>query len=208
MLLDTEPVLAEVDGPVVMVGFSLGGDGCLLRAAATPDAVAGVVLVDVAPHVEPEGVGPVQTFLEAGLSGFAELGDAAVAVAAMSGGSADPDADHSGLARHMRRDENTGRWFWRWDPAHFDEPDLAARERELNACAAALDVPILLVRGALSSMLSDDSVERFLAVRPDARYLNVTDAGHGASGSTNDAFGAAIVDFVTEVFAAVPAAAS
>jgi pimeloyl-ACP methyl ester carboxylesterase len=198
MLLDTEAVLADITGPVVLVGFSLGGDGCLMRAAASPARAAGVVLVDVAPHVEPDGVDPVQTFLEASVAGFAELYDAAAAVAAMSGAVADPAGDYSGLARHLRRDEARSRWFWKWDPSHFGDPDLALRERELNDAARAIDAPMMLVRGALSSMLSDESVERFLAVCPTARYVNVTDAGHGASGSTNDAFARAIVEFATE----------
>ena len=66
--------------------------------------------------------------------------------------------------------------------------------------AATTSAPVMVVRGALSSMLSDHSVERFLEVRPDAAYVNVTDAGHGASGSANDAFALAVVDFATRAF--------
>jgi pimeloyl-ACP methyl ester carboxylesterase len=202
LALDLEAVVADLTRPPVLVGFSLGGDTCLMHAAAAQDGVAGVVLVDVAPHVEPGGVDQVQEFLNASLPGFAEPADAAVAVARLNGDEPPADLAAAGAAmqRHLRLDPTTDRWHWKWDPAHFEsEPPLEQREAELNDAARRVSAPIMLVRGALSAMLSDRSVARLLAVRPDVRYVNVADAGHASSGGTNARFTDAILDFAQDV---------
>ncbi|MDF1602223.1 alpha/beta hydrolase [Nocardioides sp. YIM 152315] len=202
MLLDLEPVMADLARPAVLVGFSMGGDTCLLRAASSPQTVAGVVLVDVAPHVEPDGVGPVQAFLNVSLAGFVDPADAATAVAKLNDQPppTDVQAARRAMERHLRHDPTSSRWYWKWDPAHFEnDPPLELRERELNDAARAATAPLMLVRGALSAMLSDRSVERLLDIRPDARYVNVSDAGHASSGGTNARFTDAILSFVSDV---------
>jgi pimeloyl-ACP methyl ester carboxylesterase len=60
-----------------------------------------------------------------------------------------------------------------------------------------LRIPILLIRGKLSDVVSPEGVERFLTTVPHAQFVELSDAGHTAAGDDNDAFSDAVVDFVT-----------
>jgi pimeloyl-ACP methyl ester carboxylesterase len=57
-------------------------------------------------------------------------------------------------------------------------------------------VPTLLVRGSRSDLVPEESVRHFLDVIPDARYVDVQDAGHMVVGDRNDAFRAALIEFL------------
>ena len=67
---------------------------------------------------------------------------------------------------------------------------------ELESAAATLGVPIFVVRGALSDVVSREAVEKFVAVVPTARFVELSGAGHTAAGDDNDAFTDAVVEFV------------
>ena len=67
----------------------------------------------------------------------------------------------------------------------------------LEQAAIDLRVPILLIRGKLSDVVSPEGVEDFLAKVPHAEFVELSDAGHTAAGDDNDAFSEAVVAFVT-----------
>ena len=77
--------------------------------------------------------------------------------------------------------------------------DLALRQERLEACARALKVPSLLVRGGMSDILTDEGVREFLALAPNSEYVNIASAGHMVAGDRNDTFGKAVVEFLTRV---------
>ncbi len=184
--------------PPVLGGFSYGGD-VALTYAARGHQVAGIALVDVAPHVDEDGNDEIQDFLARSTAGFATLDEVAASVAELNG---DPTpAPGTAMERHVRSDGD--KLYWKWDPNVFDlNVDLALRERELNeAATTTAQTPLLLVRGAMSAMLSDESVRRLLAVRPDTEYVNVEGAGHSASGGSNDAFLDVVANFCRKVTA-------
>ncbi|MCB9410890.1 MAG: alpha/beta hydrolase [Mycolicibacterium sp.] len=101
-----------------------------------------------------------------------------------------------GLKKNLRRRD--GRWHWHWDPAFVtsarDDPLLAD---ELEQAAANLQIPVLLIRGRMSDVVSHAGVEAFLATVPHAEFVELSDAGHTAAGDDNDAFTDAVVAFVT-----------
>lgn len=72
-------------------------------------------------------------------------------------------------------------------------PALGAR---LTAAAGRLRLPVMLVRGGGSELVSEADAERFLALVPGARYANIADAGHMVAGDVNDRFGDAVLDFL------------
>ncbi|ANY21834.1 alpha/beta fold hydrolase [Gordonia terrae] len=191
-----EALALDAVAPPVLGGFSYGGDVALTYAACG-HRVAGIALVDVAPHVDEDGNDEIQDFLARSTAGFATLDEVAASVAELNG-DATP-APGAAMERHVRRDGGT--LFWKWDPNVFDlDIDLELRERELNeAVTATSRTPLILVRGGMSTMLSDESVRRLLAVRPDTEYVNVEGAGHSASGGTNDAFLSVVTGFCREV---------
>jgi pimeloyl-ACP methyl ester carboxylesterase len=60
----------------------------------------------------------------------------------------------------------------------------------------SLTIPILLIRGRLSDVVSGAGVNDFLAKVPDAEFVELSDAGHTAAGDDNDAFSDVVVQFV------------
>jgi non-heme chloroperoxidase len=181
-----------------LVGASMGGDTALIAVGEGHVDAAAVVLVDVAPHVERAGVDGIQTFMHQHQSGFASLDEVADAIAVYQPHRA-RTRRVEGLAKNVRlRDD--GRYYWHWDPRHVErEPDLEARRARLEASLSSLQLPTLLVRGALSDLLSDDSVAKLLAILPSAVYVNVTGAAHMAAGDRNDDFIAAVAEFLERV---------
>jgi non-heme chloroperoxidase len=58
---------------------------------------------------------------------------------------------------------------------------------------------VLLVRGGLSDVLSEDGAQAFLTQCPHAEYVNVTGAAHMVAGDRNDVFSGSVVDFLHRV---------
>lgn len=62
--------------------------------------------------------------------------------------------------------------------------------------ARRITAPTLLVRGALSDVVSQDTVNEFLQLVPHAEATDVTGTGHMVAGDNNDAFTGAVTDFL------------
>jgi hypothetical protein len=73
---------------------------------------------------------------------------------------------------------------------------MAEMARRLYESAGRLQSPTLLVRGAQSDLVSDESVAEFLAAVPHASYVDISGAGHMVAGDDNDAFTTAVADFL------------
>jgi pimeloyl-ACP methyl ester carboxylesterase len=69
----------------------------------------------------------------------------------------------------------------------------------LLAAARRLQIPTMLVRGKLSDVISDETVNEFLAAVPHAKYEDVSEAGHMVAGDQNDAFSKAVIGFLSDV---------
>lgn len=194
---DVCAVLEEIGEPVTLVGASLGGLTGLQAAGELGAArIRKLVLVDVVPRIEKGGGSRIRAFMEGNPDGFVSLEQAADAIAAYLPHRKRPrNAD--GLRRNLRQRPD-GRWRWHWDPQFLrkPEPELHTWVRGLESVAAGLDVPILVVRGALSDVVSRNAVEEFLAAVPNARFVELAGAGHTAAGDDNDAFTEAVVEFV------------
>ena len=79
----------------------------------------------------------------------------------------------------------------RADPEGFRE--------ELERNARNIQIPTLLVRGVQSDIVGEAEVAHFRELMPQAEYVDVQGAGHRVAGDKNDAFNAAILDFVARV---------
>jgi pimeloyl-ACP methyl ester carboxylesterase len=186
----------------VLIGASLGGLSSLVAIAEAPPGVTvagGLVLVDVAPRLEEEGIARIAEFMLGNLDGFASLEEVADAVAAYNPHRPRP-TDLSGLRKNVRRHED-GRWYWHWDPRFLlggrtDEPRSLRNEDRLDAAARAITVPTLLVRGRQSDVLSEEGARHLVSLVPHARYVDVGGAGHMVAGDRNDAFNDAVIEFL------------
>lgn len=193
---DTLAVIEQIARPVILIGASMGGmTGILAADEAGPDTVTKLVLVDVVPRYEKDGSARIRDFMASGLHGFESLDEAAEAVAAYLPYRKKPRSPE-GLKKNLRfRD---GRWFWHWDPAFLTKPvdDSFVREEKLEQAAIDLTIPVLLIRGRLSDVVSEEGVKHFLETVPRAEFVELSGAGHTAAGDDNDAFSDVVVQFV------------
>ncbi|OBI04583.1 peroxidase [Mycolicibacter heraklionensis] len=194
---DALAVIDAIGRPVALIGASMGGlTGILVAEEAGPQRVTKLVLVDVVPRYEKDGSARIRDFMFSHIDGFDSLEQAADAVAAYLPHRTKPRSPE-GLKKNLRfRD---GRWYWHWDPALMTKPgdDPALRTEKIEAAAMGLQIPILLIRGKLSDVVSVEGVADFLSKVPGARLVELSDAGHTAAGDDNDAFSAAVVEFVS-----------
>ncbi|MEO6793269.1 MAG: alpha/beta hydrolase [Mycobacterium sp.] len=195
---DAVAVIDAIGRPTVLIGASMGGlTGVLVADQAGPQRVTKLVLVDVVPRYEKEGSARIRDFMFSHMDGFDSLEQAADAVAEYLPHRTKPRSPE-GLKKNLRfRD---GRWYWHWDPALMTKPgdDPVLRIEMIEAAAIGLQIPILLIRGKLSDVVSAEGVADFLAKVPGAQFVELSGAGHTAAGDDNDAFSAAVVEFVSQ----------
>jgi pimeloyl-ACP methyl ester carboxylesterase len=194
-----------IGGHPALVGASLGGLTALATLGEHPDVGRALVLVDVAPNIEPVGRDRIVAFmLEHVDDGFASLDEVADAIARYNPHRPRPN-DLSGLRKNLR--ERNGRWFWHWDPrfmrGRVDAPNetrsSVVNTERLEDAARALRVPTLVVRGRMSDLLSEEGAQQMLALTPHARLVDVAGAGHMVAGDRNDLFNDAVVSFLSDV---------
>nr|WP_102144787.1 alpha/beta hydrolase [Mycobacterium sp. QGD 101] len=193
---DTLAVLEQIGRPVMLIGASMGGmTGILAARAAGPQKVTGLVLVDVVPRYEKSGSARIRDFMFNHIHGFDTLEAAAEAVAEYLPHRTKPRSPE-GLKKNLRHRD--GRWYWHWDPQFLSKPmdDPFIRVEKLEQAAIELTIPILLIRGKLSDVVSIEGVQDFLAKVPHAEFVELSDAGHTAAGDDNDAFTDVVVQFV------------
>jgi pimeloyl-ACP methyl ester carboxylesterase len=182
-----------------IVGASLGGLGAVIAAGTLkPGVFSSVTLVDITPNLEESGVTKIVGFMgEHSKDGFSSLNEAADVIAKYLPHRRRPK-DLEGLRKNLRLGQD-GRWRWHWDPAFIqDVVRRSAVERvgDLEQSVRNIKAPIHLVRGRMSELVSDASVEAFKALAPDAHFTDVADARHMVAGDKNDVFTAAVSDFL------------
>lgn len=193
---DAFAVAADLGGEPVVVGASLGGMTAMIGEGERGGLGRALVLVDVVAQLEPEGVERIHAFMAARPDGFADLDEAADAIAAYNPHRPRPRST-DGLRKNLVQGED-GRWRWHWDPRFLrtsDDPRGGASEDRAEAAARRIEVPTLLVRGANSDIVSEDGFARMQQLMPHAQRSQVT-AGHMIAGDDNDVFTAELTGFL------------
>lgn len=183
----------------IAVGASLGGITALLaEGEALNDLFQALVLVDITPQIDPAGVAKILNFMSAFSRGFESVEQASEAVAGFqSHRKPVRKSDNTGLKKNLRLKAD-GRYYWHWDPrlldsvSHFGQ-QLVDRQK---LAATNLTLPVLLVHGQFSEIVSRDSAEEFLRLVPQAHYINVADAAHMVASDDNQVFAKAVLDFI------------
>lgn len=179
----------------VLVGASMGGGTSLVAAGEDHVDATALVLVDIGPRIEADGVDRIQAFMRQKPDGFASLEEVADAIASYQPHRSRP-RNLDGLAKNVRLGAD-GKYHWHWDPRYRSgRHELMKRQARLEACSRALSLPTLLVRGGLSDLLSEEGAQAFLALCPHSEYVNVTGAGHMVAGDRNDIFATAVIEFL------------
>ena len=184
--------------PPILVGASMGGLlGIVLAGEIRPVPFRALVLVDITPRWETAGVERILAFMQAHPDGFANYAEAAEQIAAYL-----PQRRERKSADQLRpllREGIDGRLHWHWDPALLagDLVQESARyQPRLLAAAATIEIPVLLLSGGRSDVVSRGTVDEFLRLVPHARHVELPQATHMVAGDANDAFTREVIHYV------------
>lgn len=196
LVSDLTAVIDQIGASPVLIGASMGGLTSLVAEGEAPGLARALVLVDVAPRVEPAGTQRILDFMAAAPDGFASLEEVADAIAAYNPHRKRPSS-LDGLKKNVRHGAD-GRWRWHWDPAFLrvpDEPSRHTHHERLTAAAAGVTIPTLLVRGASSDVVSPEGAKELRRLIPHA-VVREAKAGHMVAGDDNDVFATQVVEFL------------
>ena len=182
-LNDVLTVLTELGlGRAIFVGTSRGGILTMMLAGVRPDLIAGAALNDIGPVIEPAGLLRIKGYVGK-LSQPANLEDAADALRRLFGRQFTNLTPAEWMAFAERsfvlRD---GMLVANYDPAlaqilaSFDigQP-LPPLWPQFDALSG---VPVLVIRGENSDLLSPETVSAMRQRRPDLQVVDVPDQGH------------------------------
>lgn len=195
---DLRDVARAQPSPPILVGASMGGLlGLVVAGEDQPPPFRALVLVDITPRWETHGVERILAFMQAYPDGFASYAEAADRIAAYLPQRRGRKSEAQ--LKPLLREGADGRLRWHWDPALLAGDFVTAGERyqpRLLAAARHVHVPVLLLSGARSDVVSHATVNEFLGLVPQARHVEVADATHMVAGDANDAFTREIARFI------------
>jgi esterase len=177
-----------------LLGLSMGGMVAINYAGRRPEGLAQLVIVDIGPEIVAAGSARIQAGVRTA-DVFASKDEAFAA--ARAGNSLPPEAHHRRrVEQNLMRTED-GRWTWRYDRALRAPTMVRPRDPEAawRACAN-IAAPTLIIRGALSDVLSPEVAQRMLEVIPDARLTLVENSGHSVPLDAPEGFQAAARAFL------------
>lgn len=200
---DVLEVLQRLPRRPVLVGASLGGfTAMLLAGEISPATARAVVLVDIVPNMDPSGASRIHSFMyDRMTSGFDSVDEVADMIQEYNPHRPRP-TDLNGLKTNLRHRD--GRWYWHWDPKFIDgtsaRPPVEVTEVDRLYAAVevilANDVPMLLVRGQMSDLVTEERADEFIERFPEIDFVDVGGAGHMVAGDRNDIFAGAVVEFL------------
>jgi pimeloyl-ACP methyl ester carboxylesterase len=178
----------------VVVGTSLGGVLTMALAVLKPGVLAGAVLNDIGPDVVPGGLARIMGYI----------------------GTDQPQPDWPTAARYLQqllprlsirteegwlkmaratfREGEDGLLHFDWD-VKLAKPMLAQANNTPDLWpyfAALRRVPTLVLRGAISDVLSPETLQRMIRVKPDLEHVTVPNSGH--TPTLNEPEAAAAID--------------
>ena len=196
---DLVSIINEIGKPARLVGASLGGMASLVLAGdeINSDLCTALIMVDIGIYPDPVGSDRIVSFMLSGEKGFDSLEDAAKSISDYLPHRKKPK-DLEGLKKNLRL-KGDGRYYWHWDP-RFIRRRPGSRDRryfdlQLKA-AEKVTIPTLLIRGALSDVVTMEDVDYFLSVISHAKFVEIEKAAHMIAGDRNDIFAEEAIKFL------------
>ena len=185
---------------LVIMGLSMGGRNAFIYASEHPELVRGLVVVDAAPEHQRSGAQRVRRFVE----GPDELDSFDDFVARVRHYNPRRSVEQvRGSLRHNLKQLPSGKWTWKYDralrsPDHFAPPDPDVTRR-LWRSAERVQCPTLVVRGADSNVVSQETAELMCRRMPRARLAVVEGARHLVPGDNPAGFQRALDAFLRDL---------
>lgn len=183
---DMEVLLTELGvDTTVLIGTSMGGLMAMIMAATNPGQIEAVVLNDIGPEIDPEGIARLKTFV--GRTSPARNWRDAVARTRTINGRAFPDFtdnDWQAFARRLYRENEQGVPVLRYDPAIAEPMTRSDSNASVTVAnfwpmySSLLLLPAMLIRGELSDILSADTAAKMKRLKPDLEVITVPGRGH------------------------------
>jgi len=163
-----------------VIGTSLGGILAMVMAIAMPGVVASAVLNDIGPVVDMTGLAPIVAYMKDDPA-FPDLDAAAAHIRNVFPDlPARSNEDWLTIARNTYREEPGRGLVHDWDNAivnRFGEA-LGTTATFWPQFGALRRVPVLAVRGALSTILSEETFRKMAEYMPAMARVVVADCGH------------------------------
>ena len=191
-------ILQELNKPAAFIGASLGGMTSLSIAGDSElkELCWSLVMVDIGLYPNLEGSQEIVNFMHSGSEGFESVEEAAESVSNYLPHRKRP-RDNRGLEKNLRL-RSDGRFYWHWDPQFIDamSKDKLGYRKRLTNYAKSIYVPTLLIKGALSNVVTQQEVDEFLLTIPHAHFVEIDQAAHMIAGDRNDIFAKAAISFL------------
>ena len=195
---DLISIIDQLGKPASLIGASLGGMVSLCTAGDREyrDLCNALVMVDIGIYPNEDGSNEILNFMSSGFKGFSSLEEASDSIASYLPHREKPK-DVSGLQKNLRLKED-GRYYWHWDPRFIESRTGNRSDYKLKQkiYAESVNIPTMLIRGALSNVVTQDEVDDFLETIKHAEFIEIDRAAHMIAGDRNDIFANAAISFL------------
>jgi pimeloyl-ACP methyl ester carboxylesterase len=166
---------------VTLIGTSMGGIISMIFAGGYPHRVDRLVLNDIGPEVNPEGLKRITDYFTDAPTDFRDMAEVAAYYRANYPFLA--NATESELIEFVRwavKPADDGRLTWKIDPAVRNIPrtGTAARPMDMWVPYARITARTMVIRGAESDILAPDTAERMCRVLPGTKLAEIPGVGH------------------------------
>src|SRR2546425_6377059 len=170
-IYDLQVVLNE---KALLIGHSLGARNALVAGLRFPGRVAAVVAIDFTPYIEPEVFDALEERVAGGEQNFASMKGIQTYLAGRY-----PRLPADAVARRAQYGyENVdGKWRPLAVPQAMRETCMGLRE-DLTDVLKNIRVPVLLMRGVDSRLVSREAWAKTRALRPDLPAVEIAGADH------------------------------
>ena len=200
-----ESQLADIEGFIehlrlvspVLVGQSMGGLNSIAYAIRHSAETRALIVVDVGPEINPAGTQRIREFAS---TPELDSPEAFLERAVSFNPLRDPAVLRRSLYYNLRQTP-TGMWALKHDQRRSSDAyaGIATAQREkLAQEIPRITCPTLIVRGALSDVLTDEVADKFARSLPKGRWVRVENAGHNVQGDNPAGLLEVVLPFLRE----------